>query len=65
MKNTHAAYNPITGEILTAPRSKTINQAIRNFRAYDKAHGVQLKSKWFFAHGKDCEKKAFEKAYRK
>ena len=65
MKHTHAAVNPLTGEIITATRSKTIRQAIRDINAYDKARGVQLKSKWFFAHGKDCEKKAFEKAYRK
>lgn len=62
-EHTHAAYNRLTGEIITATRSKTVNQAIRDLHAYDKVHGVQLKSKWYFGHGKNCIKKAMDKAH--
>lgn len=65
MKHTHAAVNRLTGEIITATRSKTIRQAIKDINTYNRARGTQLEGKWFFAHGKDCEKRAFEKAYRK
>lgn len=62
-EHAHAAYNPVTGEIITAARSKTIRQAIKDINTYDKARGVQLTGKWFFAHGKNCIKKAMDKAH--
>ena len=62
-EHTHAAYNPVTGELITATRVNVLNRAIKEFSYRGRIHRSEKRDKWFFAHGKNCIKKAMDKAH--
>lgn len=62
-KDIHAAYSPVTGEIITATRVNVLNRAIKEINRWERIHHGEIRNRWYFGHGKNCIKKAMDKAH--